>query len=166
VRALLSERWSEILVAIASVTIVAVIGGLLTQVGPWYEGLRFPSWRPPNWLFAPAWTLIFLLIASSGVVAWEGAPDPSTRNWLIGLFAINGTLNVLWSPLFFKLRRPDWALFEAVALWLSTLALTIFIGSFSVKAGALIAPYLVWVTFATILNLRVVQLNAPFGERS
>jgi translocator protein len=160
---MISDRWIAIAVAAASVTCVAVLGGLLTNVGAWYEGLRFPAWRPPNWLFGPAWTVIFLLVASSGVIAWERAADSRTRLWLIGLFAINAVLNVLWSALFFKMRRPDWALGELVALWTSILALLVFIAKISPLAAAVIAPYLAWVTFAGFLNFRVVRLNAPFG---
>jgi tryptophan-rich sensory protein len=160
---MLAERWIAIAVAAASVTAVAVIGGLLTEIGPWYESLNFPPWRPPNWLFGPAWTLIFLLIATSGVMAWERAPDTATRGWLIGLFALNAALNVLWSGIFFKMRRPDLAFVELLALWLSIAALLAFIGAYSPTAAIVMAPYLLWVTFAGILNWRVVRLNAPFG---
>jgi benzodiazapine receptor len=163
---MIAARWTVLAVAIASVTIVAVAGGLLTEVGPWYESLRFPSLRPPNWLFGPAWTVIFLLIAISGAMAWERAPDESSRAWLIGLFAVNGVLNVVWSGLFFKLRRPDWAMLELIVFWLSILALEVFIARISELAAAVFTPYLAWVTFAGWLNLRVVQLNRPFARRS
>ena len=162
--AFVSDRWIEIVIAAAAVTCVAVAGGLLTEIGPWYEGLNFPTWRPPNWVFGPAWSLIFLCIATSGVMAWERAPDSATRTWLIALFAVNAALNVLWSALFFKLHRPDWAFAELLVFWLSILALVLFIGSYSIVAGAVIAPYLLWVTFAGVLNWRMVQLNAPFGR--
>ena len=116
-----SERGIEIVIAAAAVSVVALIGGLMTDVGPWYEGLRFPRLRPPNWLFGPAWTVIFILIAAAGVVAWESAENPTARFRLVTLFLINGVLNLLWSPLFFKLRRPDWALYELLLFWLSIL---------------------------------------------
>jgi tryptophan-rich sensory protein len=164
--ALLSDRWTEIGVAAVCVIIVAVVGGLMTEVGEWYESLRFPSWRPPNWLFGPAWTTIYLLIATSSVMAWERAPDGASRRWLLVLLAINAVLNILWSPLFFKLRRPDWAFVELLPLWASILALLIHISGISTLAGCLIAPYLAWVTFAGFLNWRVVQLNKPFGGAS
>lgn len=160
-----SGHWEAIGVAVAAVAFVAVVGGLMTEVGEWYESLRFPFFRPPNWLFGPAWTLIFALIATSGVIAWDHAPDASTRRTLLILFAINGVLNILWSPLFFKLRRPDWALYELLAFWLSVLALVVFIAGFSATAAWIIAPYLAWVSFAGLLNWRVVQLNKPFGAR-
>ena len=159
----ISERWIEIGVAVAIMAAVGLVGGLLTEVGPWYEGLRFPSWRPPNWLFGPAWTVIYIFIACSGIVAWEHAPDAAARKELLELLAINIALNVAWSPLFFKLRRPDWALAELIVFWLSIAVLVGFILMFSPFAAALMAPYLGWVTFAGWLNWTVVKLNRPFG---
>jgi len=163
---MISDRWIEIGVAALSATVVGFAGGILTEVGPWYENLRFPPYRPPNWVFGPAWTLIFLLVSASGIIAWERAPNSSTRTILILLLAINALFNVAWSALFFKLRRPDWALKEVAGLWLSILALVIFIGTFSALGSVLMVPYLLWVSFASFLNLRVVQLNAPFGKAS
>ncbi|PPD44784.1 MAG: TspO protein [Methylocystis sp.] len=160
---LAADRWTLVIAATAIVGLVAVLGGVATEIGEWYEGLNFPPWRPPNWLFGPAWTLIFLLTATSGVLAWEQAPDDAARIRLFILFAINAVLNVAWSPLFFKLRRPDWALAELVLLWLSILSLVIAVGAISSFAGALLAPYLAWVSFAGFLNWRMVALNKPFA---
>ncbi len=162
----LSGRAAEIAVAGAAVLVVAIIGGLMTDVGEWYESLRFPSLRPPNWLFGPAWTVIFCLVATSGIVGWERAPTVEARSWLLALYAVNGVLNVLWSPLFFKLRRPDWAFVELLPFWLSILALIILSAEISSLAAWLLAPYLAWVTFAGWLNWRVVQLNKPFGRQA
>jgi benzodiazapine receptor len=161
----LAENWPVIAVALASVTACAVVGGLMTDVGSWYENLDFPRLRPPNWLFGPAWTVIYLFIASSGVVGWNAA-DAQQRTLIATLFAINALLNVLWSPLFFKLQRPDWALYELVPFWLSVLALVVVLFGVTPLAGWLILPYLVWVTFAGWLNWRVVVLNRPFATRS
>jgi benzodiazapine receptor len=160
------ERWIIVAIAAAWVTIVAVLGGLLTEVGEWYENLTFPSWRPPNWLFGPAWTLIFLLTASSCVIAWERAPDSQSRTTFLFLLILNSILNVIWSGLFFKLRRPDWAFAEIIAFWFSILALLAFVAGVSRTAALLMLPYLLWVTFAGFLNLRMVQLNRPFTGRS
>jgi tryptophan-rich sensory protein len=160
-----SERGIEISVAAAAVTLVALIGGLMTEVGAWYEGLRFPSLRPPNWLFGPAWTVIFTLIAAAGVIAWESAGSGNARFRLILLFAMNGVLNVLWSPLFFKLRRPDWAFYELLPFWASIAFLIVELSQISSFAAWLLTPYLAWVTFAGWLNWRVVQLNRPFGRQ-
>jgi benzodiazapine receptor len=160
------ERGIEIAIAAAAVSVVAIIGGLMTDVGPWYESLRFPRLRPPNWLFGPAWTVIFILIAAAGVVVWESAEDPATRFRLVTLFFVNGLLNLLWSPLFFKMRRPDWAFYELLLFWLSILVLILELTRSSSFAAWLLAPYLAWVTFAGWLNWRVVELNKPFGSAS
>ena len=159
---LLWGRGAEIAVAAAAVSVVALAGGLMTEVGDWYESLTFPRLRPPNWLFGPAWTLIFILTAASGVIGWEhgGSAD---RSRLVALFAINGVLNIFWSPLFFRLRRPDWAFYELIPFWLSVLTLVIALFRISSMAGWLISPYLAWVTFAGWLNWRIAQLNKPFG---
>jgi tryptophan-rich sensory protein len=159
---LAADRWTLIAVATTIVGLVAVLGGLATEIGQWYESLRFPPWRPPNWIFGPAWTLIFLLTATSGVLAWEQAPDDGARWVLLALFLLNAVLNVAWSPLFFKLRRPDWALVELVFLWLSILSLVFAVGAISTVAAALLLPYLAWVSFAGFLNWTMVELNKPF----
>ncbi len=149
-------HWGEVLVAAASAALVAALGGVATRIGPWYRALRKPSWQPPDWLFGPAWTLIFACAAASGVLAWQ---RPGHRLLVIALFAINGAFNVLWSVLFFTLRRPPWALLELVVLWLSILAMVLAFRGFAPAASLLLLPYLVWVTFAAVLNLTIVRLN-------
>jgi translocator protein len=141
---------------------VAAAGAWMTDLGPWYQGLRKPAWQPPDWLFGPAWTLIFALTALAAVLAWNAGLDRSTRAKLVALFVANGFLNVLWSILFFRLRRPDWALFEVVLLWLSIAALIAALRPFSRSGSWCLVPYLVWVTFAAVLNFALVRLNAPF----
>jgi tryptophan-rich sensory protein len=142
---------------------VAALGGLATDIGPWYRSLAQPAWNPPDWLFGPAWTLIYALTALAGVETWQVAREASQRRTLAVLFALNGTLNVLWSLLFFRLRRPDWALVEVGALWLSIVALLVYCGRLQRRTIALLLPYLLWVSFAALLNASVVELNAPFG---
>ncbi len=154
--------WTVIVVAALSALLLAGAGGLATEIGPWYRGLRKPTWQPPDWAFGPAWTLILGMAAWSGALAWEAASDAAGRLQVVGLFAANGLFHFLWSPLFFRLKRPDWALFEVVFLWLSCLALIIGLAGFSTGASLLIVPYLLWVSFASWLNLAIVRLNGPF----
>ncbi len=158
-----ATRLTPVLVAAAAALGVAGLGALMTDLGPWYLGLRQPAWKPPDWLFGPAWTLIFALAALAGVMAWKRAPDRASREWLLVLFALNGFLNILWSLLFFRLQRPDWALLEVVFLWLSVLLLVGVVSRYAKAAAALLLVYLAWVTFAAALNLAVVRLNAPFS---
>lgn len=155
--------WKPVVIAAAVAIFIGALGGTLTDIGPWYQSLRKPSWQPPDWLFGPAWTLIFAFATVSAVYAWRNAPDRTRREWVIGLFALNGFLNVLWSTLFFALRRPDWALIEVVLLWASILLPMILFARFSRPASLYLLPYLLWVSFAAYLNLTVVRLNAPFA---
>jgi benzodiazapine receptor len=153
------RRWTPGLVAFGGAVVVAVLGGAATEIGPWYRGLQKPFFQPPDWLFGPAWTVIFALTALAALEAWNAAPTRAARERLLLLYALNGALNVLWSVLFFRLRHPDWALVEVVFLWLSILSLVIASGRQSRRAGWLLLPYLAWVSFAAVLNWAVVQLN-------
>jgi translocator protein len=162
----MTERRSfrkPVLIAAAVAIFVALLGGTLTDTGPWYQNLHKPSWQPPDWLFGPAWTSIFALATASAVYAWRDAQDRAQREWVIVLFALNGFLNVLWSMLFFALRRPDWALIEVTFLWISILTPMIVFWRFAKSASLYLLPYLLWVSFAAFLNLTVVRLNAPFA---
>jgi benzodiazapine receptor len=141
---------------------VAILGGLATDLGPWYQALKEPFWKPPDIAFGPIWSTIFIL---SGV-AWVGAKhltsDVSILNRLNILFWLNGFLNLLWSVLYFRLQRPDWALYEALFLWLSVLAILLTIRKISTRYSLYMWPYLLWVSIAIILNWDTVRLNGPF----
>jgi tryptophan-rich sensory protein len=141
---------------------VAGLGMLGTDLGPWYRALEQPPWQPPDAAFGPAWTLIYVLTAVAAVRVWRRcAADSQRRAWLAAL-AGNGVLNVLWSWLFFRVRRPDWALAEVLLLWLSIAVLIVLARRLDAIAAWLLVPYLLWVSFAAALNLAVVRLNAPF----
>lgn len=156
------RRWDAVIVAALSAVAVAAIGGTLTVLGPWYYALKKPDWTPPDAAFGIIWTIIFALAALSAVIAWRRDSSPDRRQWMIALFAINGLLNILWSLIFFKLQRPDLAIIEVAALWLSILALIAFLWRSSPLASLLLVPYLVWVGTAAWLNYDVVRLNGPF----
>ncbi len=157
-------RWIPIAVAAVSAVVVAVLGAAATDIGPWYRDLHKSALNPPDWLFGPAWTVIYALCVVAGVTAWTAARDRAQRSRVLVLFAANALLNVLWSELFFSLRRPDWALSEVAPFWLSVLALMVFLWPVSRRSSWLLAPYLVWVAFAGYLNFEVVRLNGPFGH--
>ncbi len=141
---------------------VAAIGATITDLGPWYQGLNQPSWAPPDIVFGPAWTIIFGLCATSAVTAWMAAPNRAGADTLIGLYALNGFLNLLWSFLFFRAHRPDLAGYEVWLLWSSIAALILICRRYSTTAAWMLVPYLLWVTFAAVLNQAVVALNGPF----
>ncbi len=158
----MSGGWTPIVVAALAAIVVAAAGAWLTALGPWYRSLRVPSWKPPDWAFGPVWTTIFTLTAIAGVLAWNAAPEGRERAWLVVAFGINGLLNIAWSGVFFRMRRPDWALVEVAALWLSVLALILVVGRHSGLGALLLLPYLVWVGIAAMLNRSIVRLNGPF----
>jgi tryptophan-rich sensory protein len=158
-------RWRPVAAAAGSAIAVAGLGALTTDLGPWYYSLRKPSWQPPDWLFGPAWTVIFALAALSGILYWWHEERRDARLQIMGVFALNAFLNSLWSLFFFRLERPDWALYEVGFLWLSIVALIVLSGRRSGSAAALLVPYLLWVSFASILNWTIVALNSPFVGR-
>ena len=154
---------TPIIVAAVTVIVVLGVGGALTTVGPWYRALRKPSWNPPDWAFGPAWTVILGLAGWAGVLAWIHAPDAWTHTQIIVLFGVNIVFHMLWSPIFFNFRRPDWAFIEVWFLWFSIVAIMVGVAPLSALACWLLLPYLLWVSFAAFLNFVIVQMNAPFG---
>lgn len=157
--ALAAPRYSPVLVAALAAVGVAILGGLMTDIGGWYENLAKPTWQPPDWLFAPVWTAIYALTAISGVLAWNASETDERRKNLLILFLLNATLNVTWSLLFFRMHRPDWAMIEVAFLWASVLFMIFACWRRRELAALLLIPYLAWVTFAAILNAEIVRLN-------
>ena len=100
---------------------------------------------------------------SAGALAWVAAEGTGARPLIFWALAINAILNIAWSGIFFKMKRPDWALVEVAMLWLSILSLILVLGSYSTIAGLLMLPYLAWVSTAMFLNYRIVQMNKPFA---
>lgn len=141
----------------------AGIGGALTDLGSWYFTLKHPAWKPPDAAFGVIWTTVFTLCAISGWLAWQAADTPALRRRVLALFGVNAVLNVVWSALYFKLQRPDWALIEVAFLWLSIVALIVGLWRLSRWASLLLVTYLVWVSIASVLNWQTVMLNGPFG---
>ncbi len=160
----LRRRLKPVAAAAVAASAVAALGALSTQLGSWYYRLRKPSWQPADWLFGPAWTLIFALAALAAVLYWRAEDNRDRRLLVLGVFALNGFLNTLWSLLFFRLQRPDWSLYEVGFLWASIVLLIVLLIRASRPAAWLLAPYLAWVSFAAILNWKIVQLNAPFAS--
>lgn len=141
---------------------VAVMGATITDIGPWYHGLAQPRWAPPEAAYGIGWTVIYACTALAAVYGWL-AMRWREREWLLGLYALNGFLNIVWSLFFFQLHRPDWAMIEVLALWLSIVALLVFTWRRSMTGAVLLLPYLLWVTFTGYLTMTIVRLNGPFG---
>lgn len=136
--------------------------GAWSNVGPiqdWYPSLRKPSWTPPNWVFAPVWTALYLMMALAAWLVWLRVGWPSCRIAL-GLFAVQLVLNAVWSGLFFRLHSPGIAFAEIILLWCAIAATLWSFGRISALAAGLFAPYLLWVTFAAVLNGTIWRMNS------
>jgi benzodiazapine receptor len=141
------------------------MAGAMFRPGDWYEQLRKPAWRPPNWVFPPAWAFLYLTIAVSGWLVWRtsgfvGAAFP------FAIYLVQLILNASWSPIFFGMRRPDLAFVEVVMLWLSIIATIAAFHCVNAAAAWLLLPYLTWVTFAAALNFAIWRLNRGPISRS
>ncbi len=139
----------------------AAIGAALTAgpVSEWYPTIRKPSWTPPDWLFGPVWSLLFLLMAVSAWLVWCRASILEAR-WGLGLFLGQLVLNAGWSGLFFALRSPGIAFAEILVLWAAITATIFSFVRVSPVAAALLVPYLLWVTYATALNAAIWWMNS------
>ena len=116
--------WRTLIWALALSYATAGIGGVLTDLGPWYQALKQPEWKPADLWFGPIWTTIFTLAAISVWLAWHEAKWPAQQRRVVVLFVVNAVCNVGWSALFFALKRPDWAMWEWGVLWLSVASLS------------------------------------------
>jgi tryptophan-rich sensory protein len=142
---------------------LAALSGAWFRPGAWYQGLAKPWWRPPDWLFGPAWAVLYTLIAVAGWLVWQrdGVGTP------ILVYLVSLGFNAGWSAIFFGLRRIDWALLWILGLWLSIVAVIATFAPVSTTAAVLLLPYLAWVAFAAALNGSIWRLNrgrpAPAG---
>lgn len=155
---------NNVLRLIISIVIPLIIGGLsgfftATGVDSWYQTIEKPSWNPPNWIFGPVWTALYVMMGISLYLVWKSDASLMNKKKAITLFAVQLILNFFWSLIFFTMQSPGWALVEIVILWLFIL-LTIFAFARISKAAAwLLVPYISWVSFASILTYTIWQLN-------
>jgi translocator protein len=138
--------------------VLAVAGGVLTKLTPWYDALRKPGWKPPDWAFGPIWTTVFSLLVFAIAYAWDAA-DTTQRTTMLWVLGINGALNIAWSGIFFVMKNPPLAMAELVLFWLSIAVLIYVLGGISWMSGFLLLPYIMWVTAAGVLNFQIVRLN-------
>jgi translocator protein len=145
---------------LAAVFVVGAIGNVFTSAGmpDWYMSLEKPAFNPPSWVFGPVWTALYIAMAVAAWLVWRDAGFDGARAALT-LFFVQLALNLAWSGIFFALREPGWAFVEIVALWAAILATMILFFRHSTWAGALLVPYLAWVSFAAVLNFEIWRLN-------
>ena len=149
-----------LVVSVVVVFGVAAIGGSATasSVGSWFETLKKPSFNPPSWVFGPVWTALYLMMAVAAWLVWlkhgfAGAEIP------LAVFGLQLALNGAWSVLFFAMRSPGLAFVEILLLWALILVTTVLFWRLRPLAGILLVPYLLWVSFASVLNGAIWALN-------
>ena len=147
--------------SIAAPLVVGGLSGIATarSVTDWYPTLQKPAFNPPPWVFGPVWTALYVLMGIALYGVWRLGWDRAEVRWAIAFFAIQLALNGLWSVLFFGLRAPGLAFLEIIVLWAAIVATTLAFWRAAPWAGALIAPYLAWVSFAAVLNGSIWLLN-------
>jgi len=153
-------RWAGLLFWLALCFGVAALGGRWTarEIPGWYRTLVRPSFAPPNWVFAPMWTLLYALMAIAAWQTWTQAPS-TIRTLALSLFLVQLALNLAWSWIFFRSHAIGPALGEVAVLWAAIGATTLAFTRVSPAAACLMLPYWAWVTFATILNAGFWRLN-------
>ena len=136
-------------------TAAAASIGALFAPGAWYAGLAKPWWNPPNWVFAPVWTMLYVMIAIAGARAWSAGAGSG----VLGLWLLQLVLNAAWTWLFFGLKRPDLALVDIVVLLATIAVFALRVRSVSRLSAILFVPYSTWVSFASALNFAIWRLN-------
>ncbi|HWB13001.1 MAG TPA: TspO/MBR family protein [Pirellulales bacterium] len=155
-------RWVGLVVFVVACLGAGGLGAVATtpEIEGWYKTLSKPSWNPPDYVFGPVWTTLYVLMAIAAWLVWRpggfmAAAAPLT------LFAVQLALNVAWSWIFFGMHQPGWAFLEVLILWLAIVTTTVAFFRRSKAAGCLMMPYLAWVSFASVLNFSIWRINGP-----
>lgn len=156
------NKLTKILTVVVTCVGIGYLSGTVTQesIMTWYPSLIKPSFNPPNWIFGPVWSMLYIMMGVAAGLVWDRMEyeKETVKNALI-IFAIQLTLNALWSYLFFGLRNPMVAGIEIILLWLMIFETYTQFVKINKIAGYLLLPYLAWVSFATVLNGSIWWLN-------
>lgn len=152
---------SKFVISVVSCEAVGILGGLLTAstIPTWYSTLNRPFFAPPNWIFGPVWTLLYFMMGASIYLIWKKGFTTKKRIEALHFFLVQLGLNFIWSPVFFGLQSPLLALIVITVLWIAIVFTMKKLYPLSKPASYLLIPYLLWVSFATILNAAFVILN-------
>jgi len=151
----------KLVISIVACECAGGIGAIFTTtaIPTWYATLQKPPFTPPNWLFAPAWVTLYLLMGIAAFLIWrQGLEQKGVKSALV-IFLVQLALNALWSVVFFGLESPLYGMVVIVALWVVILLTILRFFKLSTAAGALLLPYILWVSFAAALNVSIWVLN-------
>lgn len=149
-----------IVICIGLPLIIGSISGIATSgnINNWYATLNKPAFNPPDYLFGPVWTLLYILMGISLFMIWR-SPHGDARNYALAIFGVQLVLNFAWSFIFFHFKQTGWAFFEIILVWISILAMILIFYRISKNASILQIPYFLWVSFASVLNGFIWWLN-------
>ena len=156
------NKFSRVAIVVVICLAVGYLSGMVTRtsITTWYPTLVKPSFNPPNWIFAPVWTSLYVMMGVAAGFIWNQITTQKVAvTKALQIFAIQLVLNALWSYLFFGLQNPLLALLEIIVLWLLIFETYLQFKSIDKTAGLLLIPYLAWVSFASILNASIWWLN-------
>ena len=150
---------------IISILLPMIIGGISgfftsASINTWYVTLNKPWFNPPNWIFGPVWTLLYLMMGIAFYMIWKSEAVNAVKQTAVILFAAQLLVNFLWSLIFFYLKQPGWAMLDIILMWILIVATIFSFGKISSTAAWLMLPYICWVSFAMILNFYLWKLNA------
>ena len=151
----------KLIISILIPVAVGAVSGFFTssEIPGWYQTINKPTWNPPSWLFGPVWTTLYVMMGVALSLIWKSDASQSVKKTAIILFAVQLVFNFFWSFIFFNQHQIGWAVVEIITMWIFIL-LTIFAFAPINKIAAwLLVPYISWVSFATILNYTIWQLN-------
>lgn len=151
----------KLFISIAVPLLVGAIAGFFTSSGvnTWYAIANKPSFNPPNWLFAPVWTALYIMMGIALYLVWKSETEKAVKQTAIILFGVQLLLNFFWSFIFFYAQQPGWAFIEILIMWLFILLTILWFRKISPVAAWLLVPYICWVSFASVLNFYIWKLN-------
>jgi len=153
------KNWIKLIISIAISYLAGIIGSLSGPADSWYIGLVKPSFNPPNWIFGPAWLTLYTLMGVALCLVWTAKAKKDLKKLAIIAFSAQLMLNAAWSIIFFGLHSPLFAFMDIILLWLGILLTIILFYRVSKPASYLLVPYLLWVSFAAVLNYMIMILN-------
>jgi benzodiazapine receptor len=154
-------KWLHLVISILITEAIAVTASIFTisQIPVWYSAIKKPAFNPPNWLFGPVWTILYVLIATAAYLVWQRRDDSELYRKARSAYFIQLALNFAWSAVFFGKHQVLGAMVVIALLWISIVAIIYYFGKFNKPAAWLLVPYLLWVSFASVLNLYIYLLN-------
>jgi len=153
-------NWIKLIISIVGCQFAGIIGSFFTRksIPVWFSNLKKPEFNPPDWIFGPVWITLYLLMGISFYLIWKNEDNPSIKTAVV-VFIFQLVLNSLWTIIFFGLKSFGIAFLEIIVLWIFILICIIQFYPISVTASVLLIPYLIWVSFASILNYSIWKLN-------